>query len=130
MAEVRKFETGASRDSDDGKLKIEGFLDPLVDKRYSEYMHGHRKMTDGSLRSGDNWQKGIPLSAYGDSMVRHVLDFRLHFDGYPNEAVDLDIESVLCAIIFNARGYLFEILKAKQNTQQRELPLQFDQAAR
>lgn len=130
MAEVRKFETGASRDSDDGKLKIEGFLDPLVDKRYSEYMHGHRQLADGSLRSGDNWQKGIPFSAYGDSMVRHVLDFRLHFDGYPNEAVDSDIESVLCAIIFNARGYLFEILKAKQNTQQHELPLQFDQAAR
>lgn len=114
MTAIRKFETGATRDVDTDKLKYEGFIDPLVDKRFAEYMHVHRKQKDGSLRAPDNWQKGIPTEAYGDSLVRHVVDFRLHFDDYADEAVDADIESVLCAIIFNARGYLFEVLKAKR----------------
>ena len=121
MSEIRKFDTGATRDTDTGKLKYEGFIDPLVDKRYAQYMHGHRIQADGTLRDPDNWQKGIPLSAYGDSLVRHVVDFRLHFDGYQNEAVDPDIESVLCAIIFNARGYLFEHLKAKKKKERENL---------
>ena len=114
MAEIRKFETGATRDTDFGKLKVEGFIDPLVDQRYCEYMHAHRKQSDGSLRLADNWQLGISLDAYADSLVRHMLDFRLIYDGYKDKAVHTDIEKVLCAIIFNARGYLFEILKAKQ----------------
>lgn len=111
---VRKFDTGATRDADTNKLKIEGFIDPLVDQRFSEYMHSHRKQSDGSLRAADNWQKGIPLEAYGDSLVRHMLDFRLHFDGYPDRAVDQDLESVLCAILFNTRGYLFELIKKRR----------------
>lgn len=111
---IRKFDSGATRDLDTDKLKYEGFIDPLVDKRYAEYMHVHRKQKDGTLRSPDNWQKGIPQEAYADSLVRHVMDFRLHFDGYSDEAVDADIETVMCAIIFNARGYLFEALKAKR----------------
>jgi hypothetical protein len=113
MGNIRKFETGATRDTDTEKLKIEGFIDPLVDQRFSEYMHKHRKQSDGTLRAPDNWQKGIPLEVYGDSLVRHMLDFRLHFDGYPNKAVEHNIEDVMCAIIFNARGYLFELLKKK-----------------
>lgn len=113
MGSVRKFETGATRDTDSEKLKIEGFIDPLVDQRFAEYMHKHRKQSDGTLRAPDNWQKGIPLEVYGDSLVRHMLDFRLHFDGYPNKAVEPNIEDVMCAIIFNARGYLFELLKKK-----------------
>lgn len=107
----RVFETGANRDTDSDKLKVEGFIDPLVDLRYSQYMHKHRKRPDGTMRAPDNWQKGIPLDAYADSLVRHVLDFRLHNDGYSKLALDKNIEDVLCAIIFNARGYLFELLK-------------------
>ena len=115
MAEFRQFETGATRDADNGKLKYEGFISPLAEKRFAEYMHIHRKQTDGSLRAPDNWQKGIPLDAYADSLVRHVQDFRLHHDGFSDEAVDPDIESVLCAIRFNVDGYLFEILKKKRS---------------
>ena len=111
---MRQFETGATRDSDTDKLKIEGFIDPLVDKRYAQYMHVHRKQKDGNLREPDNWQKGVARDVYADSLIRHVLDFRLHHDKYPDEAVDSDFESVLCAILFNVRGYLFELLKEKR----------------
>lgn len=111
---VRKFETGATRDTDDGKLKYEGFISPLVAKRFSEYMHLHRKQSDGSLRAAGNWKHGMPLDVYADSLIRHVHDFWLHVEGFPSAATEPDIESVLCAIRFNVDGYLFEILKRRQ----------------
>src|SRR5262249_20215749 len=58
---ARIFKTGATRDTDTGKLDYEGFLSPLVLKRYAEYMHQHRVMKDGAMRASDNWQRGIPL---------------------------------------------------------------------
>lgn len=110
-SQIRKYDTGATRDADNGKLKYEGFISPLVEKRFAEYMHLHRQQKDGSLRAPDNWQRGIPLDDYADSLIRHVQDFRLHVDGFGSEAVSPDIEDVLCAIRFNVDGYLFEILK-------------------
>ncbi len=56
----RTFETGATRDTGDDKLKFDGFLSASVIKRYAEYMHKNRIQSDGSLRDPDNWQKGIP----------------------------------------------------------------------
>jgi hypothetical protein len=120
---VRQFETGATRDTDDGKLKIEGFIDPLVDHRFSEYMHVHRRQTDGSLRAPDNWQKGMEKDVYADSLIRHILDFRLHHDGYGTVAVDHDLENVLCAVLFNVRGYLFELLRTKHKKNDKQLNL-------
>jgi hypothetical protein len=68
---VRTFSTGATRDTDEGKLDFEGFLSPTVLKAFAEYMHEKRKMPDGSLRDSDNWQRGIPVDAYMKSMWRH-----------------------------------------------------------
>lgn len=119
MSQTRQFETGATRDSDSSKLDYEGFISPLVDRRYAEYMHEYRlrNIPNGqTIRSSDNWQKGMPLESYAKSLVRHVNEFRLIFDGF--EAFDekgnkLFLEDVLCAIRFNVDGYLFELLKAK-----------------
>lgn len=108
--DIRTFESGATRDVNYNKLDYEGFDSPLVNKRYAEYMHSHRKQADGSLRAADNWQKGIPKQAYMESLVRHVEDAKLHWDGYPDEAVDPDFENVLCAILFNAKGLLYELI--------------------
>jgi hypothetical protein len=110
---VRQFTTGATRDVDTGKLDYEGFISPLVLKRFAEFMHKNRFQKDGSLRASDNWQKGIPLDAYMKSETRHFMDLWLHHRGYPDQAVDKDIEEVLCAIIFNAQGYLHELLKVE-----------------
>src|SRR5687768_4320669 len=35
---MREFETGATRNLDNGKLDYEGFLSPLVMERFAEYM--------------------------------------------------------------------------------------------
>lgn len=107
---MREFETGATRDSDKDKLDYEGFLSPLVIQRYSEYMHKHRKQADGKMRDSDNWQSGIPKDAYMKSMFRHFMEAWKTHRGY-DEVEGEGMEDALCAIIFNAMGYLFEELQ-------------------
>lgn len=107
---VRTFETGATRDTDQGKPDYEGFLSPLVIRRFGEYMHKNRLQKDGSLRDGDNWQKGIPLTAYMKSGWRHFMEWwQSHRDS--NRAIDQ--EEALCALLFNVQGYLHETLKTR-----------------
>ncbi len=47
---VRLFETGATRDTNEGKIEYARFLSPAAIKRYCQYMHEHRKQSDGALR--------------------------------------------------------------------------------
>jgi len=110
MGKIRKFETGATRDSNDGKNDFEGFLSPLVIKRFGDYMTKHRKQSDGSLRDSDNWQKGIPKEAYIKSAFRHFLDLWSEHRGYGS--VD-GIEEALMALLFNVMGYAHELLKTQ-----------------
>ena len=111
-ASVRTFETGANRDVDDDKLDYEGFLSPAVLHRYAQYMHANRKLNDGSLRDSDNWQKGIPLDVYMKSLMRHVMEVWTWHREDPDQDMDPRVmQEALCAVIFNAMGYLYELLK-------------------
>ena len=105
---MRNFDTGATRNTDEGKFDYEGFFSPIVLERYAEYMNKHRKQSDGNLRDSDNWQKGIPKSAYMKSGYRHFFDWWKEHRGIPTK--DGLIEA-LCALMFNVQGYLFELLK-------------------
>lgn len=105
---IRKFNTGATRDTDRDKLDYHGFLSPIVLKRYAEYLHKHRIQSDGNYRESDNWKRGIPLDTYIKSGLRHFIDWWLEHDGYESRE---GIEDALCGLIFNAMGYLFEYLK-------------------
>ena len=107
---MRYFKTGATRNSDDGKYDYEGFYSPIVVERFGEYMHKHRLQTDGKMRDSDNWQKGIPKDAYVKSAFRHFHDWWKQHRGYKGQDT---LEDSLCALIFNAQGYLYEILKEK-----------------
>lgn len=108
-AQVRKFDTGATRNLDEGKYDYEGFLSPLVLRRYGEYMHKHRFLSDGTMRDSDNWQAGIPRDVYIKSAFRHFFDVWAGHRGLPT---DQSIEDDLCALLFNISGYLHEYLKA------------------
>ena len=115
---MRKLNTGATRDADDNKFDYEGFLSPIVIRRFGEYMHQHRKQADGKLRASDNWQKGIPKDQYVKSLWRHFHDLWMLHRGY--KAVDdkgqvVGIEDAICGILFNAMGYLHEYLVEKIN---------------
>ena len=110
MNKIRKFKTGATRDTDENKLDYEGFISPLVLKRYAEYMNHHRIQSDGTLRSSDNWQKGMPKEEFVKSGFRHFMDWWLEHRGEKSRE---GIENALCGVIFNAMGYLYEILRRK-----------------
>ena len=117
---MRTFDTGATRDTDENKPDYEGFLSPLVLKRYGQYMAKHRKQADGALRDSDNWQKGIPKEQYMKSGFRHFMDWWLIHRCYKNMTETL--EDVLCALMFNVMGYLHEHLKAKLESLPESLP--------
>ena len=111
--EIRQFDSGATRDTDVGKLDYEGFLSPLVLKRYAEYLNKHRIQSDGKLRNSDNWQKGIPIKEYMKSKWRHFMDTWRWYRIGP-KLTGLHVEESLCAEMFNTMGMLFEVLKGKQ----------------
>jgi len=113
---MRTFNSGATRDSDEMKLDYDGFLSPLVLRRYAEYLNKHRVQADGKLRDSDNWQKGIPLKVYMKSLWRHFMDIwtfhrGIWKTGTPGSSTREKREEAICAVIFNASGYLHELLK-------------------
>jgi hypothetical protein len=112
---VRTFATGATRNTEDGKPDFEGFLSPLSLAEFGRYMASHQKQADGKLRDSDNWQKGIPKSAYMKSLWRHLVAVWTLHRGFPmppdEQGRPVTLETALSAIMFNAQGYLHEQLK-------------------
>ncbi len=109
----RRFPSGATRDQDTTKFDYEGFLSPLALTRFAAFMHKHRVQSDGSIRDSDNWQKGMPRSSYMKSLWRHLMTVWGHHREVPAADCE-DMEDALCGVIFNAQGYLHEIMKAKR----------------
>lgn len=111
--QVRQFETGATRDTEEGKLDYEGFLSPEVLAMFAAYMHRHRVQADGKLRDSDNWQKGMPKTAYMKSLFRHFMDvWQLHRNSLKRPLAPMEtaqLEEALCAMFFNVQGYMFEL---------------------
>ena len=115
---MRTFETGATRNLDTNKNDYEGFLSPLALEAFGDYMTAHRKQADGTIRDSDNWQKGIPKTAYMKSMWRHFMDlWKLH-RGYevksPEDGHTVTVKEACCALLFNVMGYLHETIKEKK----------------
>lgn len=110
---IRTFDTGATRDTDEGKPRHCGFNSPLVMKAYGEYMHRHRLQRDGTIRDADNWKRGMPPRECLESMMRHVHDLWLIDEGYRDLARE-DEEAALCAIIFNAQVRLHGLMLRKR----------------
>lgn len=122
---MRKFESGATRDVDTSKLDYEGFIHPLVLERYAQYMHENRVQADGSLRTSDNWQKGIPKDVYMKSAFRHFMDVWKEHRGIKTSD---GIEKAICALMFNIQGYLFEHLKERSNVTATEIGNDYNRA--
>jgi len=115
-APIRRFDTGATRDTDSGKLSYVKGLSAAVLHRYMTYLLAHRKQPDGSMREFDNWKLGIPDECYLDSLVRHTMDLWRMDEGAAVEDNHGPVteEDLLCAIIFNAHGKLHELLKLRE----------------
>lgn len=109
---VRVFDSGATRSPLGDKLQYEGYLNPLVLKRFAQYMKKHQVQSDGAVRAADNWQKNLPLESLYDSKTRHDMDVWLYARGYKTEMTD-NIEEALCAVLFNTMAILKQILEGK-----------------
>lgn len=105
---MRKFSTGATRDSNKGKLEFARFLCPNVIKSFGKYMDKNRIQSDGKLRDPDNWKKGMDKQSYMDSMWRHLHDVWLNHEGFDARE---DKITALNGLLFNVMGYLHEELK-------------------
>jgi len=81
-SEIRTFTGGAIRDTSEGKLDYVGFQHPVIEKSFADYMHSHRKMPDGTLRSANNWFGGFGKDTVIQSLVRHTEDLRAIYCGY------------------------------------------------
>ena len=105
---LRAFDTGATRDTAEGKLDPEGFTHPMVMEQFYKYMSMNRLQSDGKLRDSDNWQKGIPKTAYMKSLKRHSDEVWKEHRGFPTRS---GIIAALCGIMFNSMGMLHEVLR-------------------
>jgi hypothetical protein len=73
MSEIRTFDTGANRDTSNGKASY-AWRHPAVEQSHAFYMMEHAKLSDGSTRSMNNWWNEIPFESGFDSLQRHVED--------------------------------------------------------
>lgn len=108
---LRTFESGATRDTSEGKPEPWGFTSALVEKAFGEYMMKHQIQSDGQKRPSNNWTKGIPILEYTNSLSRHIQDLRLIWEGFDTEARTSDLIETLMAIRFNVDGIAYETLK-------------------
>jgi hypothetical protein len=110
---LRGFDTGATRDTGEGKLDYFGFLSPVVLKQFAKFMNMNRLQSDGQLRDSDNWQKGIPIPVYFSSENRHHMEFFEMARAYADLDRNDKIEFVgsACGLMFNVMGFLHEFLK-------------------
>lgn len=109
-AEIRTFDTGATRSALGNKLEYDGYLNPLVLKRFAEYMKKHQTQENGEQRAADNWQRNIPMKDLHDSKKRHDMDVWLYVKGYPEEATET-LEESLCAAIFGNMAMLKQVME-------------------
>lgn len=104
---MREFPTGATRDTLTDKLNYKGFRSPHADRAYAEYMHGHRSQPNGEMREADNWKKGMPIDVYAESLLRHIAELHYLYETSNDYA---KTKEKLCAVLFNANGWLHTLL--------------------
>jgi hypothetical protein len=103
---MREFETGAVRDSEDGKEDYIETISWTAFRRYAEYMTGKK-----SKYGAGNFKKGIPIESYEKSLVRHVQKYLAN--KYENGDFEKE-EDHLSAILFNVFGIIHEEEKAQR----------------
>ena len=113
---LRQFKTGATRNNADNKLDYEGFINPIVEWAFAQYMHKHRLLEDGTMRASDNWQLGIPQQELMKSAHRHWQDLRLIQRDYTvgeNGKIVSKLDALL-GLKFNIDAMVYDELKNKR----------------
>lgn len=108
------FDTGAQREVKTGKGRYD-LLPPIAIKRLARHYENGAK-----VHSDRNWEKGLPLHSFADSMIRHAFAV---LEGKRDE-------DHLAAVMWNAAGYIYTEdkiingeLSGELNTMPFELPM-------
>jgi len=102
----QKFESGAVRDIQEGKGRFD-LIPPMAMERLARhYENGARKYGES------NWQKGMPLSRYLDSLIRHAYKL----------LAGMDDEDHAAAIAWNSFAFIY----TKDKIEQGKLPKDLD----
>lgn len=97
---ITKFNTGAIRDTQEGKLDFVETLSWTALNRYIQYMTS-KKVKYGS----GNFKKGIPIDSYERSLIRHLDKYMRNKFENGNDELDQDH---LAAMVFNIFGIMHE----------------------
>jgi hypothetical protein len=101
---IRKFSTGAVRDTDTDKPNFPECFSYLAFWRYGQFMK------KASAKYGENnWQKGITKDSYKQSLMRHLVRYLANEQG---ARLELDTDH-LSAALFNLMGLMHEEEKEK-----------------
>ena len=101
----REFSTGARRQASEGKgtpvlFPPDAYLD--ISKHFEE---------GGKLHGARNWEKGIPLSEFMNSLERHIAQEKMGLTDEPHDR----------AIAWNAIAYLATKLRIQKGVLPKEL---------
>ena len=103
---MRKFTTGAVRDTDTNKEDYIETISWTAFKRYAQYMTGKK-----ARYGAGNFKKGIPIESYEQSLVRHLQKYLANkYEGGTEEKED----DHLGAILFNVFGIMHEECRPKK----------------
>lgn len=105
---ITKFNTGAIRDSQEGKEDYTETISWTGLKRYAQYLTEKK-----SKYGGGNFKKGIPIDNYEQSMLRHVQKYMAN--KHENGNVEKD-QDHLSAILFNVFGIIHEEERVKNES--------------
>jgi hypothetical protein len=95
------WDTGAKRDTSDGKTRID-LIDPVLLDRV-----GHHLRKGAEHYGEHNWQQGIPSDRYIESLMRHVNAYRMGDRS----------EDHLAAIVSNVMGIIRNEAYAEYNSE-------------
>lgn len=97
---MRKFNSGAVRDSEDDKVDFTETISWTAFNRYARYMTSKKKKYGQG-----NFKKGIPIDSYERSLLRHIDKYmRNKYEGGSDEPD----EDHLSACVFNLFGLMHE----------------------
>jgi hypothetical protein len=122
IAKNRVADTGANRDFANDKIDYHKFNHPIVDWSYGQFMHGHRKLADGTMRDGDNWTKGFPNEWILGSATRHMEDWKLMEKGFivKERGKIITLVETLNAIKFNVNCRILKELEHLEEVERNE----------
>lgn len=101
----------SSETSAEDKLHYLGYFSPHVLERIAEHMFENRFRQDGSVRPPDDWKSELTKEEFLESLLRHTVELWKIHEGELSDTPPLeDLETTLCAIVFNSMGYLYHEL--------------------